>query len=249
MIVLRGRRRAGRARRRSGRSARRSAGGSKLTWNIVPQSPADAPAREPPHQLVARHRRAATTASSAAALRRGARPSASACATVRGKPSRMKPRCASAAASRSLDDADHDLVGHEAARRPCSAAPRVPSGVPRADRLAQDVAGRDVRHAEPLARAASPASPCPPRAARSDRRTGASASAILAAGPGCRPRFMKPFVAAGDQVRLHRRDRVERDADDDQQRGAAEEERHVELRDQDGRQDADRRRRRARRRA
>src|SRR5579871_3344689 len=47
------------------------------------------------------------------------------------------------------------------------------------------------------------------------------------------------FVVAGDEVRLDLLDRVERDADDDHQAGAAEVERHLHLLVQQRRQDAD----------
>src|SRR5262249_5453273 len=51
--------------------------------------------------------------------------------------------------------------------------------------------------------------------------------------------FHEAFVAAGDHVRLERGQGVERDADDDQERGAAEVEGDAEAVDQDGREHAD----------
>src|SRR5215468_1716977 len=55
------------------------------------------------------------------------------------------------------------------------------------------------------------------------------------------PALHEALVAAGDHVRLHGRDGVERHADHDEQRRAAEVERNAELGDEDGGQDADRR--------
>ena len=67
---------------------------------------------------------------SAPSLREQPRRAPRACGTVRGKPSRMKPRAQSAASQALLDEADHDLVRARARPAPCTASPRAPSGVP-----------------------------------------------------------------------------------------------------------------------
>ena len=80
--------------------------------------------------------------------RSASRPSASACGTVRGKPSSRKPPRRPAAQAL-LDELDHELVGHQLAL--VHEAPRRwPSGVSTAIARAQHVAGRDVRDPEAL---------------------------------------------------------------------------------------------------
>ena len=76
----------------------------------------------------------------------------------------------------------------------------------RVDRGAEHVAGRDVRDARTRPRSASPAFPCPTPAGR------ARARSLL----------QEALVGAHHHLRLHLAHRVERDADDDQHRGAAE---------------------------
>ena len=74
------------------------------------------------------------------------RSSASACGTVRGKPSRMKPRLASALVDPVGHDADHDVVGHQLAAGHDVArlhADRRAGG----DRRPQHVAGRELHDA------------------------------------------------------------------------------------------------------
>src|SRR5439155_24374236 len=65
-----------------------------------------------------------------------------------------------------------------------------------------------------------------------------SLSTRLLAPPPDAAALHEAFVAARDHVRLHRRHRVERHADDDQEGRAAEVEGHVVAADQDGRQHA-----------
>src|SRR5262245_34268633 len=67
----------------------------------------------------------------------------------------------------------------------------------------------------------------------STTRTTSSATA-----PDAAP-LHEPLVAAGDHVRLEGRDRIERDADDDEERRTAEVEWDPELVDQHARQNAD----------
>src|SRR5204863_3493636 len=81
--------------------------------------------------------------------------------------------------------------------------------------------------------AASPACPCPPPALPRSRPV-----LPLAPSPDASP-LHEALVAARDQVRLHGSDRVESHSDDDQKRGPAEVEGHLELTDEDRREDAD----------
>src|SRR5581483_9529680 len=90
---------------------------------------------------------------------------------------------------------------------------------------------------------AQPASPSLLRAARAGSSVADETTRPLAlsTAPTQPAAFHEALVVAGEEVGLHLGDRVERDADHDQQRRAAEEERHVELADENGREDAHRR--------
>jgi hypothetical protein len=92
------------------------------------------------------------------------RASASACASVRGKPSKMKPP--DAPGQLFLDQPDHDLVGDQLAAVHHLGHAR-PISVPLMSRRAQHVAGGKLHHAALLDQP-RPGCPCPPPAAREE---------------------------------------------------------------------------------
>ena len=129
---------------------------------------ADPPRRQPPHQHVLRHDDVEHDQRAAAVhhpveRRRPGRPCAE---TRRARTRGARP----AASSRSRDDPDHHVVADQAGRRPSSLLRDAAERRARLHRLAQDVAGRDLRQAAALARAARPACPCPLPAGRASRR-------------------------------------------------------------------------------
>ena len=91
--------------------------------------------------------------------------SASACARLRGKPSRTKPSRASSSPSRSRISA---IVSSSGTSSPAARIGSTcwPSSVPRGDRGAEHVAGRRRAGSRTRPRSASPASPCRPPAGR-----------------------------------------------------------------------------------
>ena len=123
----RGRSRAGcgspRACRRRGRSSSlpsrsqtpSSLGRVELDVEDVAVLGAGAPAAEPPHRPPRRRRRSAAPPVTARPSSASLASSASACGTVRGKPSRMKPSAASLGVDPLGDHADDHLVGDQVA--------------------------------------------------------------------------------------------------------------------------------------
>src|SRR5262249_24569878 len=150
-----------------------------------------------------------------------------ACGTVRGKPSSTNPICASAAVVRSRTT---PIMTSSGTSWPASMIWRAwsPSGVPRA------AASRSTSPVEISGQPRSSASrrPCvplpTPGGPSSTMRT-----FVLHPLPAANPAALhETFVVRHEQVRLHLLQRVQRDADDDQHRGAAEaEERHAGLSD------------------
>ena len=117
-----------------------------------------------------------------------------------------------------LDDADHDVVGHQQPGVHPLLRAVEPERRPVLHRLAQDLAGRDLRDAE-----ASRASrrPCVPLPAPGARAAPAASLRRLPAAPD--PALLhEPLVVPHQQVRLDLLQRVERHADHDQDAGAAE---------------------------
>ena len=157
------------------------------------------------------------------------RSSAVACTTVRGNPSSTNPQRASLAVEPLLDDPDHHVVADEVARPPSSsfaATAELGAGL---HRLAQDVAGRDLRQPprarEPL-RLRALARPGRPEHHDVQRRQAPSRRRTLLAPPPADPRLLhEAVVVPHDELRLDLLHGVHRHADDDQQRRAAEVER------------------------
>ena len=189
---------------------------------------ADPPRRQPPHQHVLRHHD--VEHDQRRRVRRPCRSSASACATVRGKPSSTNPR---ARRPRRAAPATIPIITSSLTSRPASIAAlrrAARARVPCLHRLAQDVAGRDLRHAarprEPLGLRALAR---PRRAEHHDVQPDGSrraASPHLLPSPPADPRLLhEPVVVPHDQLRLDLLHGVHRHADDDQQRRAAEVER------------------------
>src|SRR2546426_506789 len=158
------------------------------------------------------------------------RSSASAWGIVRGKPSRMKPRLASGWASRSAMSPTITSSGTSAPRSMKALASR-PRGVPlvTASRSMSPVATCGTLHSRASSRAWVPLPA--PGGPRKTRRTPGSAPRERARARA-RP-LEETLVVAHQQVRLHLAHGVERDADHDQEAGAAEVERHVEPSDQE----------------
>jgi hypothetical protein len=113
------------------------------------------------------------------------------------------------------DHGDHQVVGDELALLHVLLGLRPQLGAVGLV-LAQQVAGADVGQPEVVAQAARPA--CPFRPGRTKRMRLSS----LIAQAGSKGYFRKAFVVAHHQLRLELLHRVQRDADHDQQRGAAE---------------------------
>ena len=158
-------------------------------------------------------------------------PSASAWGTVRGKPSRRNPPWASAASRRSSTSPMTTSSGTSAPRVMILRrlqAERGPGLLGRAQHVPVEICGIAEALAEDLRL----------RALARARRARASTSLIAArlrSAFGQAPRADasgagagEAFVAARDEVRFDLVDRVERDADDDHERRAAELERHAE---------------------
>ncbi len=108
------------------------------------------------------------------------------------------------------DDADHDLVGDQLARIHERFA-AAPSSVPAFDGGTQDVAGRDVRQPESGRDALGLRTLA--RAGRAEQHDVQWLAAML---------LQEALVVAHEQLGFHLTHRVERDADDDEDRGAAE---------------------------
>ena len=188
MRLLAGRRRAGRARRRSGRRCPGCSADRRSTWNIAPQSPARAPARQPraparraaPRRLTTRVERRADR-SSMRVERLGLRDRAREAVEHEAR-ARSRPRQAL------LDDADHDLVGHQLAARPCSACACAPERACRC--AAPRAAGRRSRSAERRSAPAQLRLRALPGARGTQQHDAAPARPYRL--PRMRPRFMKP---------------------------------------------------------
>ena len=151
------------------------------------------------------------------------------------------------------DHADDDLVGHELAGRH-ELLGLTPEFAVLLDRAAQDVTGRDVGDLEVVDQAGSLGSLSGTRRTQEDeielchqgdRRVGECGRAAgLEAGhePTDRDSLLQEaFVVAHHQLRLELLHRIEGDADDDQQRGSAEQERGTGLGDENRRERRDRR--------
>src|SRR3989454_542114 len=154
------------------------------------------------------------------------RSTSSAWAAVRGKPSSTAPCCASGFASSSLIRARMTASGTSLPSSMNFLASR-PSGVPvwtAARRMSPVVIfGSPSRSARIL-----PCVPFPEPGAPKRRMNTARLHVPLAAAELDAPFFHEPIVMSQQQVLLHLRDGVERDPHHDEQRGAAEAERHVE---------------------
>ena len=105
------------------------------------------------------------TASSRSPFSASIRSSASACGTVRGKPSRMKPLLGVGLVDAVGDDRDHDLVGHQLAARHDVLGLEADRRAGR-HRRAQHVAGRELHDAVLGNELLAPACPCRPPAGR-----------------------------------------------------------------------------------
>ena len=184
-------------------------------------SPRPAPACRPaasrsasggcPRPPSARPRRRASDPS-----RASSRSSASACFTVRGKPSSTKPLLRVRLVDPVGDDADHHVVGDQIAAR--HDVLRLQSDRrPRLDRRPQHVAGRELHDAVLLRRAAATACLCLRRAVRAGSASSPPASELRL--------LDQPLVLVREEMPLHLLHRIHGDVDDDQQRRAAEIER------------------------
>ena len=148
-----------------------------------------APRRQPPHQLVLASPRRYSTASSRCPRSASSASSASACGTVRGKPSSTKPaRRVRLAPCRSRTS---PIITSSGTSCPASICRRAssPSGVPLRHRLAQDLAGRDQRRSRSAV--GQPASLRALAHAR-ERRAGPARNAHILWRPRIRPPFTKP---------------------------------------------------------
>src|SRR5262245_32718446 len=152
--------------------------------------------------------------------------------TVRGKPSRMKPRAQSFAARRC---STKPITTSSGTSWPASMYRRAawPSSLPLC------CASRSM---SPVDTWGTPRASCNRRACVPLPAPGGPS--ITTRTPPSPPTpnaatLHESLVAPGDHVRLHGRNGIERHTDDDQERGSAEEERHAQLRDQDRRQDTD----------
>ena len=153
----------------------------------------------------ARRRRRASRPMLARASRRAPRPAPSCAGSRRGR----SPSRASSASEPLADQLDHQVVRDELAARRGSArrAGRARSRAAIAARSMSPV--DDVRDARTRRRSASPACPCRPPAGRGQ-------------DVQRQAHFEEALVGAHHHLRLHLPHRVERDADDDQHRRAAE---------------------------
>ncbi len=197
--------------RRWRRSGRRSAA-----------SPAAAPARPPGRRCRARR---------AGRVRSIRRSSAAACIDRSREPVEDETRRASSRPSRSSTIA---IITSSLTSRPASIAARADAAERRTrlHRLAQDVAGRDPRQRAPLGQTFGlrPFAGAG-RAEHHDVETRATAALrphLLPSSPADACLLHEPVVVPHDELRLDLMHGVHRHADDDQQRGAAEEERDAE---------------------
>src|SRR5437870_8975245 len=165
------------------------------------------------------------------------RSTSSACAAVRGKPSSTAPVHASGFASSSLMRLRMTLSGTSLPLSMNFLASR-PSGVPAftaaRSRSPVVILGKPSRSASSF-----PWVPLPEPGAPKRRMNTATLHVPLPAAELHAPFLHEPVVMAQQQVLLHLLHGIERDADHDQQRGAAEPERHVENVRHDDRQQRD----------
>ena len=144
--------------------------------------------------------------------------SASACGTVRGKPSRMKPFAQSGWSIRSAIDADHDLVGHQLAGSMIALA-LSPIGVPAA------TAARSMSPVESCGMPYFFDETCRLRSLARPRRSEQNQPHRLL--PRSFDFLDQALILMRLQMAVDLRHGVHRHADHDQQRRAAEIERHV----------------------
>ena len=188
----------------------------------VPALGAHAAPAEAAHDLLVGHLDQQRRGQPALAVSASASPSASACCSLRGKPSSRKPSRASPLADARADHADDHLVGHELAG--VHVLLRLLAQFGALGHLrAQHVAGGDVRERRSPRCRRSAWVPLPAPGGPSRIRFSLDIRRSLSARQAPLDELLQEaLVTAHHQLRLQLLHRFQRDADHDQDRGAAE---------------------------